>query len=243
MLEWKRVQLMITNYIVMDEEFNSKMLDVCAGKQIITWSPALNISVMQRVQPPNVTQCRWQPSKSYVLTVYITGNHFPIHASGAVIVNFSSRGPLVSVHFSTLSKSTHRALKLAQHSKCIIMKHTPSPVLLNFRVLIVSKWRSDLCILPGGAFSEGLTTELCHSAATQHCVHKLWCLETQQGMQMIIRCWCSRNISGSEWSAKLISSKIPSVRQHTVKTLLPFLITHLCEAYSFMSATKNMTLE
>lgn len=49
---------MITNYIVMDEEFNSKMLDVCAGKQIITWSPALNISVMQRVQPPNVTQCR-----------------------------------------------------------------------------------------------------------------------------------------------------------------------------------------
>lgn len=73
MLEWKRVQLIITNYIVMDEEFISKMLDVSAGKQIITWSSVLNISVIQSVQPPNVMQCHC--------------NHFPIPASGTVIIS------------------------------------------------------------------------------------------------------------------------------------------------------------
>ena len=36
MLEWKRVQLMITNYTVMDEEFVSKkMLDGLRWKQIL----------------------------------------------------------------------------------------------------------------------------------------------------------------------------------------------------------------
>lgn len=41
---------MITNYIVMDEEFISKMLDVCAAKQIITWSSVVNISVIQSLR-------------------------------------------------------------------------------------------------------------------------------------------------------------------------------------------------
>lgn len=35
---------MITNYPVMDHVFVLKTQDVCAEKQIITWSPALNIS-------------------------------------------------------------------------------------------------------------------------------------------------------------------------------------------------------
>ena len=38
---------MITNYIVMDEEFICKMRDGCAGKQIITWSSVLNIAIIQ----------------------------------------------------------------------------------------------------------------------------------------------------------------------------------------------------
>lgn len=78
------------------------MLDVCAGKQIITWSSVLNISVVQRLQPPNVTQFQRQLSKSHVLTSYITNNHFPICASGAVIVKYfspPSRGPLVLALF------------------------------------------------------------------------------------------------------------------------------------------------
>lgn len=69
---------MITNYAVMDEEFISqKTPDVCAGKQIITWSPLrFSISIIQRKQPPNLTRGQCKPGKSYE-------NHFLIHANGA----------------------------------------------------------------------------------------------------------------------------------------------------------------
>lgn len=53
---------MITNYAVMDEEFISQMLDVCAGDQIITLSPVLNIFVIRRRQAPNVMRPRCRHS-------------------------------------------------------------------------------------------------------------------------------------------------------------------------------------
>lgn len=128
MLEWKRVQLMITNYIVMDEEFISKMLDVCAGKQIITWSSVLNISLIRRVQPPNVTQCQCRPNKSY--------NEFPIHASGTEIVKYvffifllPSRGPSVSVRINSHNMRHHEA-----HGCTVFF----------VKVTLVLKWWRDL---------------------------------------------------------------------------------------------------
>lgn len=57
------------------EEFISKMLYVCVGEQIVTWSSALNISITQRVQPPNVTECQLKGltlfGKSGFLSVFV----------------------------------------------------------------------------------------------------------------------------------------------------------------------------
>lgn len=90
----------------------------------------------------------------------------------------------VLAHFSFAE--SFRALKLAQHSKSYI-KGTRVPwILLESLNLGVLKSWGDLWIPPGGAFRCCCEVwSQSYSAATKLCIHKLWCLETRQGIEII----------------------------------------------------------
>lgn len=94
----------------------------------------------------------------------------------------------VLAHFSFAE--SFKALKLAQYSKSYIKGTRVHWIWLESRNFVsfngVLKSWGDLWIPPGGAFRCCCEVwSQSYSAATKLCIHKLWCLETRQGIEII----------------------------------------------------------